>query len=68
MERLVLCRGAHLLSRRQAGQEPTDFRFAHVGHGLQLMKAHEALDPVTVGLLGMATQIPGSGGKVYPIE
>jgi hypothetical protein len=65
---LILCRGTHMGNRGQAGQESTDFQFAYVGDGPQLVKAHEALDPVAVRLLGVVAEMSGASGKAYPFE
>jgi hypothetical protein len=47
-------------NRGQAGQASTDFQFAQVGDGLQVMNAHEALDPVAVRLLGVVAEMSGA--------
>ena len=67
-ERLVLRRGTHMGCCSQTRQEPSHIRFAQVGDGPHVMKAHEALDPVAVRLLGVAAEMSGASGKAYPFE
>ena len=55
VERLVLRRGTHMGCCSQTRQEPSHVRFVQIGDGPQVMKAHEALDPVADSSTGRVT-------------
>jgi hypothetical protein len=58
VQRLVLCRSAHVSVNGKGREKLLDFSLAHCCGMPLLMKEDKAFDPVHVGLLGLVAVVP----------